>query len=139
MGLWRALSELNEPAWDSRLVRCFGPSERPPKIAEGALIPNRDAERAAEESGGELSAQLIDHLKKSDMANEAKCLLDGSGWPEPLRLAEVASAPAARVSIAEAGLSSSVSSRSQLDRPWGQPPRAGDTEAPSTVRSGSAR
>ena len=65
MGLWRALSELNEPAWDSRLVRCFGPSERPPKIAEGAFIPNRDAERAAAESGGELSAQLIDHLKKS--------------------------------------------------------------------------
>ena len=101
MGLWRALSELNEPAWDSKLVRCrFGPSERPPKIAEGAIIPNRDAERAAAESGGELSAQLIDHLKKSKMANEAKCLFDGSGWPEPLRLAEVALAPAAWVSMA---------------------------------------
>ena len=32
-------------------------------------------------------AQLIDHLKKQDMANEAARLLDGSGWlPEPLRL-----------------------------------------------------
>jgi hypothetical protein len=87
MGLWRAPYELNEPAWDSKLVRCgFGPSERPPKIAEGAFIPNRDAGRAAAESGGELLAQLIVHLKKSDMANEAKCLLDGCGWPEPLRL-----------------------------------------------------
>jgi hypothetical protein len=47
---------------------------------------------------------LIDHLKKSDMANEAKCLLDGSGWPEPLRLAEVASAPAAWVSMARSRL-----------------------------------
>jgi ParB family transcriptional regulator, chromosome partitioning protein len=38
---------------------------------------------------------LIDHLKKGDMAKEAERLLDGSGWlPEPLRLIDVASAPA---------------------------------------------
>ncbi|MDA9538819.1 hypothetical protein ACM41_22170 [Bradyrhizobium sp. CCBAU 21362] len=38
------------------------------------------------EAKGESSAQLIDHLKKADMAKEAERLLDGSGWlPEPLR------------------------------------------------------
>ncbi len=32
--------------------------------------------------------QLIDHLKKAEMAKEAERLLDGTGWlPEPLRLA----------------------------------------------------
>jgi ParB family chromosome partitioning protein len=47
------------------------------------------------EAKGEPSAQLIDHLKKGDMAKEAERLLDGSGWlPEPLRLVDVASAPA---------------------------------------------
>ena len=32
--------------------------------------------------------QLIDHLKKTEMAKEAERLLDGTGWlPEPLRVA----------------------------------------------------
>jgi ParB family chromosome partitioning protein len=44
---------------------------------------------AVREARGESSAQLIDHLKKADMAKEAERLLDGSGWlPEPLRLLE---------------------------------------------------
>ncbi|HPG22487.1 MAG TPA: chromosome partitioning protein ParB, partial [Amaricoccus sp.] len=35
----------------------------------------------------EETAQLIDHLKKPDMAKEAERLLADSGWlPEPLRL-----------------------------------------------------
>ena len=42
---------------------------------------------AVREGVGESAAQLIDHLKKGDMAREAERLLDGSGWlPEPLRL-----------------------------------------------------
>jgi ParB family chromosome partitioning protein len=52
---------------------------------------------AVREAKGEPSAQLIDHLKKGDMAKEAKRLLDGAGWlPESLRLvdAEVAAGPA---------------------------------------------
>jgi len=50
---------------------------------------------AVRESKGEHTAQLIDHLKKGDMAREAERLLAGSGWlPEPLRL-EPAEAPAA--------------------------------------------
>ena len=45
---------------------------------------------AVREAKGEQSAQLIDHLKKGDMAREAERLLDGTGWlPEPLRLADI--------------------------------------------------
>jgi ParB family chromosome partitioning protein len=44
---------------------------------------------AVREAKGESSAQLIDHLKKADMAKEAERLLDGSGWlPEPMRLVD---------------------------------------------------
>jgi ParB family transcriptional regulator, chromosome partitioning protein len=44
---------------------------------------------AVRETKGEQSAQLIDHLKKADMAKEAERLLDGTGWlPEPLRTPE---------------------------------------------------
>ena len=41
---------------------------------------------AVREAKGDASAQLIDHLKKPEMAKEAERLLAGSGWlPEPLR------------------------------------------------------
>src|SRR3546814_5049871 len=47
---------------------------------------------AVHEAKGEASAQLIDHLKKPDMAKEAERLLAGSGWlPEPLRLPDARS------------------------------------------------
>jgi ParB family chromosome partitioning protein len=50
---------------------------------------------AVREAKGESSAQLIDHLKKADMAKEAERLLDGSGWlPEPLRLVDPTASPA---------------------------------------------
>ncbi|HLG86006.1 MAG TPA: DNA-binding protein, partial [Alphaproteobacteria bacterium] len=50
---------------------------------------------AVREAKGEQSAQLIDHLKKADMAKEAERLLDGTGWlPEPLRTSDAASAEA---------------------------------------------
>lgn len=43
---------------------------------------------AVREAKGEGAAQLIDHLKKAEMAKEAERLLDGTGWlAEPLRLA----------------------------------------------------
>lgn len=45
---------------------------------------------AVREAKGDASAELIDHLKKSDMAREAERLLEGTGWlPEPLRLADM--------------------------------------------------
>lgn len=41
---------------------------------------------SAREARGEQAAQLIDHLKKVEMAEKAEGLLAGSGWlPEPLR------------------------------------------------------
>ncbi|MCC8430099.1 ParB N-terminal domain-containing protein [Reyranella aquatilis] len=44
---------------------------------------------AVREAKGDQAAQLIDHLKKTEMAKEAERLLDGTGWlPEPLRLAD---------------------------------------------------
>lgn len=44
--------------------------------------------QAVREAKGDQSAELIGHLKKSDMAREAERLMAGSGWlPEPLRLA----------------------------------------------------
>jgi ParB family chromosome partitioning protein len=44
---------------------------------------------AVREGVGEQAAQLIDHLKKPEMAKEAERLLADSGWlPEPLRLVE---------------------------------------------------
>ncbi len=45
---------------------------------------------AVREGCGEKEAQLIDHLKKGDMAREAERLLADRGWlPEPLRLPEI--------------------------------------------------
>jgi ParB family transcriptional regulator, chromosome partitioning protein len=42
---------------------------------------------AVREAKGDQATQLIDHLKKAEMATEAERLLDGTGWlPEPLRL-----------------------------------------------------
>jgi ParB family chromosome partitioning protein len=51
-------------------------------------VPKARILEAVREAKGEHSAQLIDHLKKTEMAKEAERLLDGTGWlPEPLRLA----------------------------------------------------
>ena len=51
---------------------------------------------AVREGAGDRAAQLIDHMKKGDMAKEAERLLADSGWlPEPLRLAGVDGDPAA--------------------------------------------
>jgi ParB family chromosome partitioning protein len=50
---------------------------------------------AVREGVGARAAQLIDHLKKGDMAKEAERLLADTGWlPEPLRLADLDGDPA---------------------------------------------
>ncbi|RJE87164.1 ParB/RepB/Spo0J family partition protein [Paracoccus onubensis] len=55
---------------------------------------------AVREGSGDRAAQLIDHLKKGDMAKEAERLLAESGWlPEPLRMVD----PNAKVD-ADAGI-----------------------------------
>ena len=50
-------------------------------------VPKRRILEAVREGAGERAAQLIDHLKKGEMAKEAERLLADTGWlPEPLRL-----------------------------------------------------
>lgn len=50
-------------------------------------VPKRRILEAVREGAGDRAAQLIDHLKKGEMAKEAERLLADSGWlPEPLRV-----------------------------------------------------
>lgn len=52
-------------------------------------VPKARILEAVREAKGEAAAQLIDHLKKTEMAKEAERLLADTGWlPEPLRLSE---------------------------------------------------
>ncbi len=47
------------------------------------------------EAKGSKFAEMIDHLKKGDMANEAERLMEDTGWlPEPMRTPELLDAPA---------------------------------------------
>jgi ParB family transcriptional regulator, chromosome partitioning protein len=53
-------------------------------------VPKPRILEAVREARGEASAQLIDHLKKPEMAEEAERLLADTGWlPEPLRTTNV--------------------------------------------------
>ena len=53
-------------------------------------VPKVRIVEAVREAKGECAAQLIDHLKKTEMATEAERLLKGSGWlPEVLRRADL--------------------------------------------------
>jgi ParB family transcriptional regulator, chromosome partitioning protein len=55
-------------------------------------VPKARILEAVREGRGEPSAQLLAHLKKTEMAKEAERLLEGAGWlPEPLRFPEQAS------------------------------------------------
>jgi ParB family chromosome partitioning protein len=55
-------------------------------------VPKARILEAVREAKGEASAQLIDHLKKPEMAKEAERLLAGTGWlPEPLRTSDARS------------------------------------------------
>ena len=53
-------------------------------------VPKARILEAVREAKGEGTAQLLDHLKKDEMATEAERLLKGSGWlPEVLRRADL--------------------------------------------------
>jgi ParB family chromosome partitioning protein len=57
-------------------------------------VPKPRILEAVREGAGDRAAELIAHLKKTDMATEAERLLTEAGWlPEPLRLADDASQP----------------------------------------------
>lgn len=67
--------DMVEAGWRPTVDNYFGRVTKP-RILEAVREPK-----------GEETAQLIDHLKKPDMAKEAERLLADSGWlPEPLRL-----------------------------------------------------
>jgi ParB family transcriptional regulator, chromosome partitioning protein len=52
-------------------------------------VPKRRILEAVREGAGDRAAQLIDHLKKGDMAKEAERLLADTAWlPKPLRLVD---------------------------------------------------
>jgi ParB family chromosome partitioning protein len=54
-------------------------------------VPKARILEAVREAKGEGTAQLLDHLKKGEMATEAERLLKGSGWlPEVLRRSDMA-------------------------------------------------
>jgi ParB family chromosome partitioning protein len=75
--------DMVEAGWRPTVDNYFG------RVAKPRILD------AVREAKGASSAQLIDHLKKTDIAKEAERLLDGSGWlPEPLRLVDLAASPA---------------------------------------------
>jgi ParB family transcriptional regulator, chromosome partitioning protein len=66
-------------------------------------VPKARILEAVREAKGDASAQLIDHLKKPDMAREAERLLAKTGWlPEPLRTPDAQPAEGESESGAEA-------------------------------------
>jgi ParB family transcriptional regulator, chromosome partitioning protein len=81
--------------------------------------------KAVREAKGEPAAQLIDHLKKGDMAKEAERLLDGTGWlPDPLRLTDSgtgADAPTDTVEKLPAFLAESEGQGAAADEPLPHP------------------
>ena len=55
-----------------------------------AEIEAKTLAKAVTEAKGDAAAELIDHLKKSDMAEQAERLLADTGWlPGPLRTSGV--------------------------------------------------
>ncbi len=75
---------------------------------------------AVRQGKGEQSAQLIDHLKKPDMAREAARLLEGSGWlPEVLRLpvAETATFTEVDATVTDDGIDDNAAESADVDLP----------------------
>ena len=82
----RSLMAISSPAPSASTWR--PPVGSRPSIAYLGRVPKARILEAVREAKGEHSAQLIGHLKKTEMAKEAGRLLEGSGWlPERLRLA----------------------------------------------------
>jgi ParB family chromosome partitioning protein len=82
---------------------------------------------AVREAKGETAAQLIEHLKKSEMAERAEELLAGSGWlPEPLRTSGRVTGAPSPVSEVSEGLSAAEESAAT-----GYETAIGDSKAPA--------
>lgn len=66
--------DMVQAGWRPTAANYFG------KVTKARIL------EAVREGAGERAAQLIDHMKKGDMAKEAERLLADAGWlPEPLR------------------------------------------------------
>ena len=92
---------------------------------------------AVREAKGETAAQLIEHLKKSEMAERAQELLAGSGWlPEPLRTPGRAIAASSLASeFSENSSTGSVGDESAMT---GYETAIGQSEAPAEDASAPA-
>lgn len=74
-------------------------------------VPKARILEAVREAKGEGTAQLLDHLKKGEMATEAERLLKGSGWlPEALRRADLVAFDDATAAEGQGGRIVNVSS-----------------------------
>jgi len=89
--LARAVSlDMAEVGWRPTVDNYFG------RVTKSRIL------EAVREARGEGATQLIDHLKKAEMAKEAERLLEDTRWlPEPLRLTEVVSPPNVADGVAE--------------------------------------
>lgn len=84
---------------------------------------------AVREGAGDRAAQLIDHMKKGDMAKEAERLLADSGWlPEPLRLVELDETAAASAAPADQGEDDAALPAFLIDDNDDEEPAEGDDE-----------
>jgi ParB family chromosome partitioning protein len=69
-------------------------------------VPKARILEAVREAKGEGTAQLLDHLKKGEMATEAERLLKGSGWlPDVLRRSDLAALDGAIAAEGQGALS----------------------------------
>jgi ParB family chromosome partitioning protein len=72
-------------------------------------VPKARILEAVREAKGEGTAQLLDHLKKGEMATEAERLLKGSGWlPEVLRRSDLAALDGDAAAVGQGALSEEV-------------------------------
>ncbi|MDO8984381.1 ParB/RepB/Spo0J family partition protein [Cypionkella sp.] len=79
-------------------------------------VPKARILEAVREAKGEGTAQLLDHLKKGEMATEAERLLKGSGWlPEVLRRSDLAALDSVTIVEGQGALSEEPVSAADID------------------------
>ena len=79
-------------------------------------VPKARILEAVREAKGEGTAQLLDHLKKGEMATEAERLLKGSGWlPEVLRRSDLAALGGGVAAEGQGALSEEALGASDID------------------------
>ena len=84
--------DLAEVGWRPTVENYLG------RVTKGRIL------EAVREAKGEQAAQLIEHLKKGDMAKEAERLLIDTGWlPEPLRTLAEAEPDIAAADVPDGG------------------------------------